>query len=84
MTVMIPWKIAAAQSGRRAADKLFERDGRPSDARVKSILTAICTGLAELMLEDGQEDAAIENAAAMMADAFLERIMILETARILD
>jgi len=82
MTVMIPWKIAAAQSGRRAADKLFERDGRPSDARVKSILTAICTGLAEFMLEHGEEDAAIDAAAAAMADAFLERIVILETARI--
>lgn len=81
--VIIPWKIAAAQSGRRAADKLFERDGRPS-ARVKAVLTSICTGLAELMVEHGEEDAAIDVAAAAMADAFLERIVILETARIVD
>ncbi|SEB43554.1 hypothetical protein SAMN05216452_1204 [Nitratireductor aquibiodomus] len=84
MTVTIPWKIAAAQSGRRAADKLFEHDGRPSDARVKTVLQSICTGLAELMVEHGEEDAAIDVAAAAMADAFLERIVILETARILD
>ncbi|PSM16129.1 hypothetical protein [Nitratireductor sp. StC3] len=82
MTITIPWKTAAAQSGRRAADKLFQLDGRPSDARVKSILTSICTGLAELMLEHGEEDAAMDVAAAAMADAFLERIVILETARI--
>jgi len=82
MTVTIPWNIAAAQSGSRAADKLFQRDGRPSDARVKAVLTSICTGLAELMLEHGEEDAAIDVAAAAMADAFLERIVILETARI--
>ncbi|WP_313193686.1 hypothetical protein [Shinella zoogloeoides] len=84
MTITIPWKIAAAQSGRRAADKLFERDGRPSDARVKTVLTSIVTGLAELMLEHGEGDPAIDDAAAAMADAFLERVVILETARILD
>lgn len=82
MTITIPWKIAAAQSGRRAADKLFEHDGKPSDHRVKTILQSICTGLAELMLEHGTDDAAIDDAAAAMADAFLERIVILETARI--
>lgn len=84
MTVTIPWKIAATQSGRRAADKLFERDGKPSDARVKSILTAICTGLAELMLEHGEDDAAIDVAADAMASAFLDRMAVLEAARIVD
>lgn len=84
MTVTIPWTIAAAQSGRRAADKLFERDGRPSDARVKTILTSICTGLAELMLEHGEEDAAIDVAADAMTTAFLERLVMLEVARVLD
>ncbi|MFB2553625.1 hypothetical protein [Ensifer soli] len=84
MTVIIRWRLAAAHSGRRAADKLFERDSRPSDARVKIVLDVICTGLAELMLEHRENDDTIDEAAAAMADAFIERVTILETACIVD